>query len=168
MAEYNSFKYFATLPDSVRNDDKRMDFIWSDRPDITFGVAMLQDGMFQSLWSVHSRGSLAESKAKRNTKENTIAGRTFIAVPLNIKPRNQTYFSGDSFGNAEGMLVLDTSEWSMEMWSRLRYQANTEVLAKHFAEGVHDFEEKQTWRGSKYVKLPICKVCFLMREELYA
>lgn len=170
MAEYNSFKYIPTLPEGLPISDwaGTMVYTWSDRSDITAGVVMLKDGTYDSIWSVHSRLPLAEARAKKYAKENTIAGRTFIAVPLNLQPRNQTYFSGSSFGNAEGLMVLDTSEWSMEMWARLRYSADTTTLATHFAEGVHEFETKKTWRGSKYLELPLCKTCYLLREELYA
>jgi hypothetical protein len=170
MAEYNTFKYIPELPVGMPVSDwaGTMLYTWSDRSDITAGVVMLKDGVFESIWSVHSRLPLAEARAKKYAKENTIAGRAFIAVPLNLQPRNKTYFSGSSFGNAEEMLVLDTSEWSMEMWNKLRYNANTIELAKHFAEGVHEFEERKTWRGSKSLSLPICKTCYLLREELYA
>lgn len=173
-AEYNTFKYIPTLPEGLpiralaSGSGTVVTYAWSDRSDITAGVAGLRDGEFDTIWTVHSRMALAESKAKKLTKENTVVGRTFISVPLNIQPRTKTYFSGHSFGNAEGMTVLDTSEWTMEMWSRLRYHSDTATLAKHFAEGIHEFEEKQTWRGSKSLLLPICKTCYLMREELYA
>lgn len=170
MAEYNSFQYIPELPIGMPISDwvGTMLYTWSERSDVTAGVCLLVDGAYQAIWTVHSRMALAEAKAKKNNAENTTAGRTFIAVPLNLKPRNQTYFSGHSFGNAEEMLVLDTSEWTMEMWGRLRYANKSQDLAKHFAEGVHDFQEKETWRGNKRLTLPICKTCYLLREELYA
>lgn len=172
--EYNTFKYIPTLPEGLpirtlaSGGETVATHAWSERADITAGVVGLRDGEFDTIWTVHSRMALAEAKAKRLTKENTVAGRTFIAVPLNLQPRNQTYFSGYYFGNAEDITILDTSEWTMEMWARIRYNNGAQELAKHFAGGVHEFEEKETWRGSKRLTLPICKTCYLMREELYA
>lgn len=170
MAEYDSFIYLPELPEGMEIPESVGVYnrqIYSDRSDITAAVVRMKCGLFEMIYSYHSRIQIAEKKVKEYTKSNSDPDVKFISIPVNLKPRNKTYFSGNNFGNAQDIAVFDTSEWTMEMWALLRYNYRGQEMATHFAGGVHEYEDKKVWRGRKSLELPVCKTCGLLREELY-
>jgi hypothetical protein len=56
-----------------------------------------------------------------------------------------TYFAVDgSFGVAEGLVVVDTTEWTPDMWECIEdeWEHNRPVLAKHFASEYHLYQDE--------------------------
>lgn len=68
-----------------------------------------------------------------------------------------TYFAVDgSFGKAEGLVVVDTTDWTPDMWECIEeeWEHSRPALAKHFASGYH------LWQDA------MCNSCGLRPEQV--
>lgn len=77
----------------------------------------------------------------------------------------RTYFTTDgTYGTAregEDIIILDTTDWSVEMWDEIDGASDNERmwLASHFANGQHPLEIDEDGK-------PKCKVCFFEPQHL--
>jgi hypothetical protein len=73
---------------------------------------------------------------------------------------SKMYFASDgSFGDAEGIEIHDTSDWTDAMWEEIESATDNSrpSLSDHFAKGEHEFNPEFESR---------CDECSLTQEQL--
>lgn len=168
-SKYEMFQFTTDLPKALLPNGE--DFIVENSYHGKGGaVIRITDTNRLDLVSVHDRMDLADRRARKEERELPKESTDdVLAVPIKLVPRNNTYFDVDgAYGNADELLVLDTSTWTPAMWQRLQWTGGHRlVLAKHFDAKIHEFEEisYSTSPTTKVTKLR-CKECYMVEENL--
>jgi hypothetical protein len=181
MTNYNEFQFSVDVPQALI--DAGGPLLATD-PDYGKTAAIVEiatheDGTVQTaIISTHSRLDLATKKASKLARDvSKVAGGNAVDyLPVNIElvPRNKTYFGTDGeFGNADDLLIIDTSTWTPRMWQRLQWtRAYSRTLAEHYQAKAHTFEERRDYRLDPvtkswgYVTVMGCKDCYLEAKDL--
>jgi hypothetical protein len=150
MSKYDTFQFTAGLPEAMTPSGS---FIvengYYGKQAAVIVVNELDPTAEPELLSTHERLDLADRRASKESREAGRAGvpKEFLPVELKLVPREKTYFDEDgSYGNANELLVLDTSTWTPEMWARLQWTGMfRKKLAVHFDSKLHTFETME-WR----------------------
>ena len=181
MTNYNEFQFSVVVLQALIDAGGAL---LATDPDYGKTAAIVQvfndpdtGAVVTSVMSTHSRLDLATKKASKLAREASKSGTdTVDYLPVNIElvPRNKTYFGTDGeFGNADDLLIIDTSTWTPRMWQRLQWtRAYSRTLAEHYQAKAHTFEERRDYRLDPvtkswgYVTVMGCKDCYLEAKDL--
>lgn len=189
MATYYNFQFDAVLPEHL-----------AKYVGIKYPNPIVEDTDYQKAFAVfevvsnsageplkishisnHLRRDLAVKKAKSIKVPTTmLSGEKveYLPIELQMRPRRKTYFIGDdkyepswtSYGDASEITIIDTENWTPEMWNYLRSVNPTKQKerALHYVKAIHNFVKQNRWirEASQTKEISACETCYLTPAEL--